>query len=64
MGIDDVFQRYSPQDPVPHPLDHFAAFHQRGDEDAVDGAAVVLGDDRILGHVHQTAGQVTGVGGL
>ncbi len=32
--------------------------------DAVEGAAVVLGDDRILGDVDQTAGQVTGVGGL
>ena len=27
-------------------------------------AAVVLGDDRVLRHVDETAGQVTGVGGL
>ena len=64
VGIDDVVQGHPAQDPVAHPLDDFAAFHQGGDEDAVDGAAVVLGDDRVLGHVHQAAGQVTGVGGL
>ena len=31
--------------------------------DAVGVAAVVLADDDLLGHVHQTAGQVAGVGG-
>ena len=32
--------------------------------DAVQGAAVVLVDDHVLGHVHQLAGEVAGVGGL
>jgi len=32
--------------------------------DAVGGAAVVLGDDQVLRHVDQTAGQVAGVRGL
>jgi hypothetical protein len=32
--------------------------------DAVDGAAVVLGDDDVLGHVDQAPREVTGVGGL
>src|SRR5712692_5486598 len=33
-------------------------------QDAVHGAAVVLGDDRVLRHVHQAAGQVARVGRL
>ena len=32
--------------------------------DAVDGAAVVLVDDDVLGDVDEAPGQVTGVGGL
>ena len=32
--------------------------------EAADGAAVVLVDDHVLGHVHETARQVTGVGRL
>ena len=45
-------------------LDDLAPLDQGADGDAVEGAAVVLGDDGILGDVDQTAGQVTGVGGL
>ena len=33
------------------------------DGDAPAGAAVVLPHDHVLGHIHQTAGQVAGVGG-
>ena len=32
--------------------------------DAVDGAAIDLVDDDVLGHVRELAGEVTGVGGL
>lgn len=39
----------------------FAAVLDGADFDAVDGAAVVLGDDDVLHHVHEAAGQVTGV---
>ncbi|SGJ23670.1 Uncharacterised protein [Mycobacterium tuberculosis] len=33
------------------------------DDDAALGLAVVLAHDHVLGHVHQTSGQVAGVGG-
>ena len=38
-----------------------AAVLDGADFDAVDGAAVVFGDDDVLHHVHEAAGQVTGV---
>ena len=39
----------------------FAAVLDGPDFDAVDGAAVVFGDDDVLHHVHEAAGQVPGV---
>src|SRR5215813_162938 len=62
--IVDVVQGHAAEDSFSHRLDDFAAFHQGADVQAVHGAAVVLGDDRILRHVHQAPGQITGVGGL
>ncbi len=44
-------------------LDDLAVLLDLADLNAVVGAAVVLADDDLLGHVHQTAGQVTRVGG-
>jgi hypothetical protein len=41
-----------------------AGLDEVADLQAVHGAAVDLGDDHVLGHVHQTAGQVAGVGRL
>ena len=40
-------------------LDDLAVLLDLADLDAVVGTAVVLPDDDLLGHVHQTAGQVT-----
>ena len=45
----------------PELLDDLAALDQRAELDAVDGAAVVLGDDAVLRHVDETAGEVPGV---
>ena len=62
--IDNVVAR-EPAHKAVGQLDHFVlAFIDGGDPDAVGGAAVVLLDDDVLGHVHQLAGHVTGVGGL
>ena len=45
-------------------LDDLLPLLERPRLDAENGPAVVLGDDDVLGHVHQAAGQVAGVGGL
>ncbi len=63
-GSVDVFGHNATEHTVTQWLDDIAAFHDRGHGQAIHGLAVVFGDDHVLGHVHQTAGQVTGVGGL
>ena len=44
--------------------DFFVALVDGADDDAVDGAAVVLVDDDVLRRVDELAGEVAGVGGL
>jgi hypothetical protein len=62
--IVDVLERDAAEDALAERLDDLAALDERADSDAVHGAAVVLGDDRVLGDVDQPPGQVPGVGGL
>ena len=45
-------------------LDDLASLGQGRHDQAIQGAAVVLGNDGVLGNIHQAAGQITGVGGL
>src|SRR5208282_6823970 len=59
-----VFERDAAEYAVAEPLDNLAAFDQRSHLDAVDRAAIQLGDDRILRHVDQAAGQITRIRGL
>ena len=40
--VDDIFQGHPAQDALPDGLDDLPAFHQRGDENPVDGPAIVL----------------------
>jgi hypothetical protein len=58
VGIEDVLDGHAAEDAIPELLDDLAALDQRGDLDALQGAAVVLGDDAVLGHVDQTPGEV------
>src|SRR5208337_4218750 len=60
----DLLQRHTAHDTVAQRLDNFAGFDDTGDENSVHGATVVFADDHVLRHVHQTARQVTRVGGL
>ena len=60
----DVFQRDAAEHAVAEGLDDFAALHERSHFDAVHGAAIALADDGVLGHIHQPARQVAGVGGF
>src|SRR5579872_4486940 len=60
----DLLQGDAAHDTVAQGLDDVAGFHDGGHVDAVDRAAIVFADDDVLGHVHQTAGEVAGIGGL
>src|SRR6185436_1083961 len=62
--IVDVFLRDTADDAVAQRLEDVAAFHDRRDDDAVEGLAVLLGDDDVLRDVDETAREVAGVGGL
>ena len=63
-GIADVLERHAAEHAVAEALDDLAALDERRHLDAVERAAVLLGDDRVLRDVDETAGQVAGVGGL
>ena len=58
VRIEDVVDRDAAEDAVAQLLDDLAALLERGDLDALERAAVVLGDDAVLRHVDQTPGQV------
>src|SRR5262249_26594644 len=60
----DLFKRHAANDAVAQRFDDVASFHNGTDVDAVHGAAVLFADDHVLGHVHQAARQVAGIGGL
>ena len=62
--IDDLLERHAADDAVAERLDDLARFDDRPRLDAVERAAVDLRDDDVLRHVHETAGQVAGVGRL
>ena len=62
--IDDLLERHAADDAVAQRLDDLARLDDGPRLDAVERAAVVLGDDDVLRHVHQTPRQVAGVGGL
>ena len=63
-GVLDLLEADPAHDAVAQGLDDLARLDDGPDLDAVHGAAVVLGDDHVLAHVHQPAGQVAGVRGL
>src|SRR5208283_72738 len=57
-----ILERHAAHDAVTQRLDDFTRFDDRLHINAFGGAAVVLGDDHVLRHVHQAARQVTGIG--
>ena len=62
--IELIFERHAADDAVAQRLDDFARFDDRLDVDAVAGAAIGFGDDHVLRHVAQAAGEVAGIGRL
>src|SRR5208282_4273858 len=59
--VADVFERDAPEHAIAEALDYLAAFDQRRHLDAVERAAIVLDNDRVLRDVHQPPRQVAGV---
>ena len=55
----DVLEHHPTQDPGAYRLDDLLALLQVAGPDTHDRAAVLLGDDHILRHVHQTPCQVS-----
>src|SRR5579863_4339678 len=65
LEVLDPVERNAAHDAVAQRLDFFLAlFEDRLHIDAVGSAAVHLGDDDVLRHVHQAASEVAGIGGL
>ena len=60
----DLGRRHPSEHPLAERFHDAAPFDERREEEPGFRTAVVLGDDEVLGHVHQTAGQVPGIGGL
>ena len=57
----DLLERHAADNAVTQRFDDLAGFHDTGDVNAIHGAAVVLTDDYVLGHVDQAARQVARV---
>src|SRR5579863_4165010 len=60
----DFFERNAAHDAIAQRFDDFAGFDDSLHVDAVDGAAVVLADDYVLGNIDQTPREVAGIGRL
>ena len=59
--VDDVLERDAAEDAVAERLDDLARVFELRDADAVERAAVELGDDRVLRDVDEAPGEVPGV---
>src|SRR5215469_18796244 len=62
--IAHIFERDPPEHAVAERLDDLAAFDEWCHVDSVERATVILGDDRVLRHVDESAREITGVRGL
>ena len=60
-GDHHILGYHAAQHALAQAFNHIAAFDDRGDGQAVDRAAVDLGDHQVLRHVDQATGQVAGV---
>ena len=61
VGIFQVFQGNPTEDSRAELFDDLAALYERGDFDAIEGAAVRLPDNYVVGDVDQSPRQITGV---
>src|SRR5690606_14473427 len=63
-GLEHILGHHPAEDTVTQGFDDVATLDHRGHQQALGGAAVDAGDHHVLGHIHQAAGEVPGVGGL
>ncbi|MPM53437.1 hypothetical protein SDC9_100205 [bioreactor metagenome] len=61
--MDDVVYRVTPLEAFGKGLNDLPVLDDLGNNDALFGTAVLFANNDFLGNVHQTAGQITGVGG-
>ncbi len=59
--VDNLFRRIPSQDALEELLGDLLALLLGLHRDTTDGVAVLFGDDHVLGHIHQAAGEVAGV---
>ncbi len=64
LGVDDIVGRGAAEDALTERGDDLAGIDDRLHGEATLGAAIELGDDRVLRHVDETTGQVARVRGL
>ncbi len=64
LGMQHIMHDGAAQDPVAQAFHYFLVLQQVGRHQAAKSTAVVVGDHYVLRHVHQSAGEVTGVSGL
>ena len=62
--VQHILRRCTAKDFISQRNQHFATFNDGFGNDAFFGAAIIDGNDAILRHIHQTAGEVTGVCGF
>ena len=64
FGVGDVVHGNATEDALGEGADDFVAVLECGADEATEGAAVFFVDDDIVRNVDETAGEVSGVGGL
>ena len=64
LRVGDIVAGIPADEPLAEADDLVFTFINGLNPDAVGGAAILLADDDILGHIHQLAGHVAGIGGL
>src|SRR5512142_3348022 len=59
VRIEDVVDRHTAENTIAQLLDDLAALFERSNLDALERAAVILGDDAVLRHVDEATREVT-----
>ena len=62
--VEDIDCRGAAENAVGERRDDLAALHHGARRQPAGGAAILLGDDRVLRDVDEAAGQIAGIGGL
>ncbi len=61
---DHVYGNRSTQNPISERNNHLTTLNPRFTQDAVGGAAIGLDNNKVLTDIHQSSGEIAGVGGF